>query len=87
MATITKPKKQFANGAERQYFVQQYQKKFKTELCKNWEMFGKCKFENNCSFAHGNHELNKKNHVPSMFKSRICTSYHFNRHCKYGSRC
>jgi hypothetical protein len=32
---------------------------FKTQLCKFWEKEGKCKFNKNCSYAHGDHELRK----------------------------
>ena len=29
---------------ERTLFVEDYKKKFKTEMCKNWEIRGACKF-------------------------------------------
>ena len=32
---------------------------YKTQLCKFWEKEGKCKFNKNCSYAHGDHELRK----------------------------
>lgn len=32
---------------------------YKTQLCKFWEQEGKCKFNKNCSYAHGNDELRK----------------------------
>ena len=34
-----------------------FQQKFKTEMCRNWELNGKCKFGTECTFAHGYHEL------------------------------
>ena len=30
-----------------------YVKKLKTELCKNWEQKGSCKYGDSCAFAHG----------------------------------
>lgn len=33
-----------------------FQQKFKTEICRNWEM-SKCPFGPECTFAHGDHEL------------------------------
>ena len=30
---------------------------FKTQLCKNWIREGQCRYENKCSYAHGEHEL------------------------------
>lgn len=32
---------------------------YKTQQCKFWEKEGKCKFNKNCSYAHGDHELRK----------------------------
>jgi len=32
---------------------------YKTQLCKFWEKEGKCKFNKNCSYAHGDYELRK----------------------------
>ena len=29
---------------DKRYFLYSYEKKKKTELCKNWDMFGYCKF-------------------------------------------
>lgn len=34
-----------------------FQQKFKTEMCRNWELNGKCKFGAECTFAHGVHQL------------------------------
>ena len=43
-----KPKrKQFRTSEERQQFVESYKKKIKTELCKNFELRGWCKFGDN----------------------------------------
>ena len=43
-----KPKKrQFKTEEERQRFVDNYKKKIKTELCKNYELRGWCKFGDN----------------------------------------
>lgn len=32
---------------------------YKTQLCKFWVQEGKCRFNKNCSYAHGDHELRK----------------------------
>lgn len=56
-------------------------------MCRNWEMFGKCKFQDKCSFAHGEHELHKKVHLPSNYKTKPCTQFHTTSYCPYGSRC
>ena len=61
--------------------------KRKTEMCRNWELTGKCKFQDQCSFAHGKHELVKKTHLPNNFKTKICTQFHTTAYCPYGNRC
>ena len=67
--------------------MRQYQMKFKTEMCRNWELFGVCKFMNNCSFAHGDHELKGKTHLPGNFKTKVCDQFHETGFCHFGSRC
>lgn len=56
-------------------------------MCKNWEVLGRCFYQNTCSFAHGEHELMKKEHLQSNFKSRPCVVFHRTAFCPYGSRC
>ncbi len=87
LATIKKPKKQFNSNQERDKFVKNYQMKFKTEMCRNWELTGKCKFQNSCSFAHGKEELMKKKHLPENYKTKLCVQFHTTSYCPYGNRC
>jgi butyrate response factor len=62
-------------------------KKYKTEMCKNFEIKGFCKWGNKCCFAHGEHELRAKNHLNDKYKSKICKHYHRHGFCPYGLRC
>lgn len=83
-----KPKtKVFKNPSERKAFVEQYKMKYKTEMCKNFELKGTCKFGDSCSFAHGKHELQEKKHLHEKFKTRPCKDFHQNGYCSYGKRC
>lgn len=84
---MKRPKRHFNSEQERDNFVKQYQMKYKTEMCRNWELFGKCKFQNSCSFAHGEHELHKKVHLPSNYKTKLCYQFHTSSYCPYGNRC
>jgi len=62
--------------------------KFKTEMCKNWQTKGFCNYEAKCKFAHGPHELNKKEFVhKTLYKSKPCISFHTKHFCPYGLRC
>jgi hypothetical protein len=60
---------------------------YKTEICKNFELYGKCEWMKNCCFAHGKHELREKSNFNSNYKTKICKNYHFKGFCLYGSRC
>ena len=46
-----------------------------------------CKYGDNCAFAHGEEELKKKVHVPSMYKTKLCAQYIETGFCCYGTRC
>jgi len=52
-ATRGGKKRQFNNAQERIQFRQTYEGKKKTELCRNWEMYGACRYGDTCSYAHG----------------------------------
>jgi len=83
-----KPKKKnFANTEERRLFVEDYKRKYKTEMCKNWELKGRCKFGNKCCFAHGRHELKAKVLTHAKYKTKPCKQYHQTGYCPYGQRC
>ena len=63
--------------------------KYKTELCKNWIETAKCRYEQFCSFAHGQHELTKAavNNYNVLFKSKNCRTFYQTKSCPYGQRC
>ena len=83
-----KPKsKVFKSTEDKKAFVQEYKMKFKTELCKNFELRGFCKFGDTCSFAHGKHELQQKKHLHEKYKTRLCKDFHETGYCSYGQRC
>ncbi|MCQ2816551.1 MAG: zinc finger CCCH domain-containing protein [archaeon] len=61
--------------------------KYKTELCKFFEMNGFCKFGDKCAYAHGKEELRSKVTKSSAYRSRKCTQFFEKGFCPYGSRC
>jgi len=71
-ATRGGKKKTFNNAEERIQFRQTYEMKKKTELCRNFEMYGTCRYGDTCSYAHGAHQLQKKTHLPSNFMTKLC---------------
>ena len=61
--------------------------KYKTEIWRNWENEGFCRFGDECIFAHGSQELNRKVTVASNYKTKICKQ--FTEHpfyCPYGEK-
>lgn len=69
--TNRKLRKNFTGKFEKDRFVESYKMKKKTELCKNWELNGTCKFGTDCAFAHGEHEIVAKNHLPENYKTKL----------------
>ena len=66
---------------------QSFKMKFKTEICKFWQLNGVCEFSDSCSFAHGAHELKKRTDQPRNYKTKQCKRYHKELYCPYGPRC
>ena len=63
------------------------EEKYKTEMCKNWIETGFCRYEQNCRFAHGQHELASVAKPEIKNKHKVCKSFHQVKHCMYGVRC
>ena len=57
------------------------------KLCKNYLIGQTCPLGAKCSFAHGEHELNAKQHVPANYKTVKCKHFHEEMFCQYGPRC
>mmetsp|Transcript_71295 Transcript_71295/g.82945 ORF Transcript_71295/g.82945 Transcript_71295/m.82945 type:complete len:210 (+) Transcript_71295:32-661(+) len=64
-----------------------YKMKQKTELCKTYSLGLVCPYGNNCSFAHGAHELKTKVMMPPKYKTTKCRDFHQTGFCKFGLRC
>lgn len=61
--------------------------KEKTEICKNWLATAHCKYGAKCAFAHGESQIQKKQHVAPRYKVTKCRSFHTDGFCMYGARC
>lgn len=59
---------------------------FKTEMCKSFEKFGFCKYNNKCQFAHEASELRDVNRHP-RYKTEVCKTFKKYGDCNYGTRC
>jgi len=94
----TKPPKKFSNKFEDDYFTnekkeeeekieKENQMKFRTELCKFFEINGRCKFGDACIFAHGKENLRENQCKKSGYKKRPCVNFFDKGFCMYGNRC
>ena len=63
-----------------------FKTKWKTEICRYWEMYGECKYGENCAFAHGDSEL-KQRKLTFNYKTKACKQFFELGYCTYGSRC
>lgn len=82
----SKEKVTLAEQCNRRKFHKQ-NSKYKTEMCKNFQMKGVCEFGSECCYAHGKDELKQKSFLKNNYKTRVCESYHTEGICKYGLRC
>ena len=63
-----------------------FKTKWKTEICRYWEMYGECKYGESCAFAHGDSELKQKK-LSFNYKTKPCKQFFESGYCSYGSRC
>lgn len=59
---------------------------YKTELCRQWEEKGTCRYGAKCQFAHGSHELRPVERH-RLYKTQICRTYFLTGSCPYARRC
>ena len=64
-----------------------FKKKYKTELCKYYEINGYCKFGEKCVYAHGKENLRLKVTNTSAYRTKKCNHFFENGYCPYGNRC
>lgn len=85
------PKKGERSEEQKEFFKKKINKTKKTEMCKNWELFGDCYYKDNCSFAHGELELRNKlivkNNENQKYKTKPCRSFLEKSYCSFGNRC
>ena len=60
--------------------------RYKTELCRQFNENGECKYGEKCQFAHGFNDLKDVNRHPK-YKTDFCKTFHSKGFCPYGPRC
>ena len=88
----TKPPQSKTSLAKRQSLPSSIQERvahgerYKTEMCKQYQLYKSCRYDNKCQYAHGEAELRSINRHPK-YKTEECRTYHSTGFCPYGSRC
>ena len=85
-AAILQPGIYYIIETEKKEEFNNFKTKWKTEICRYWEMYGECKFGENCAFAHGDSEL-KQRKLTFNYKTKPCKQFFELGYCSYGSRC
>lgn len=74
-----------ARNSKKYQTTTDFQAKYKTVLCKNWEA-GFCEFGDKCVFAHGQNELRDRSNFVN-YKSEKCKKFYGKGYCTYGPKC
>ena len=61
--------------------------KYKTELCKYYEINGYCKYGDKCAYAHGKENLRSKVTNNTDYRTKKCSKFFEQGYCPYGNRC
>ena len=61
--------------------------KYKTELCKYFEINGYCKYGDKCAYAHGKENLRSKVTNTTAYRTKKCAQFFEQGYCPYGNRC
>ena len=61
--------------------------KYKTELCKYYEINGYCKYGDSCAYAHGKENLRVKITNTTFYRTKKCVQFFQQGYCPYGNRC
>ena len=61
--------------------------KYKTELCKYYEINGYCKYGDKCAYAHGKENLRSKVTNTTAYRTKKCVQFFEQGYCPYGNRC
>ena len=64
-----------------------FKTKYKTELCKYYELYGYCKYGINCAYAHGKENLRSKITNSLAYRTKKCMQFFEKGYCPYGNRC
>ena len=61
--------------------------KYKTELCKYYEINGYCQYGDSCAYAHGVENLRSKVTNTTYYRTKKCVQFFEHGYCPYGNRC
>ncbi|MCQ2820815.1 MAG: zinc finger CCCH domain-containing protein [archaeon] len=86
-SSVVSPPIFFNSAQKKAETYNNFKTKYKTELCKYYEINGTCKFGANCAYAHGKENLRAKVTKASAYRTKKCIQFFEKGFCPYGSRC
>ncbi|EAS01338.1 zinc finger protein CTH1 (macronuclear) [Tetrahymena thermophila SB210] len=84
---LSQNQQESSSTTEPQNLIQK--ERYKTELCRNYQIHGTCNYGKKCQYAHGRHELQQKpeRKTNQYYKTRPCKEFFNTLTCPYGQRC
>jgi hypothetical protein len=82
-----KQKKQKTKNGKFKSTAADFKVKYKTELCKYFEINGYCKYGESCAYAHGIENLRSKVTNTTYYRTKKCVQFFEHGYCPYGNRC
>jgi hypothetical protein len=82
-----KQKKQKKKKGKFKSTAADFKVKYKTELCKYFEINGYCKYGESCAYAHGVENLRSKVTNTTYYRTKKCVQFFEHGYCPYGNRC
>ncbi len=82
-----KKKKKKKNSEPFKSTAKDFKIKYKTELCKYYEINGYCKYGDSCDYANGKENLRSKITNTTAYRTKNCVHFFQNGYCPYGNRC
>ncbi len=82
-----KQKKQKKKNGKFKSTAADFKVKYKTELCKYFEINGYCQYGESCAYAHGIENLRSKVTNTTYYRTKKCVQFFEHGYCPYGNRC
>uniref|UniRef100_A0A914HGJ6 C3H1-type domain-containing protein n=1 Tax=Globodera rostochiensis TaxID=31243 RepID=A0A914HGJ6_GLORO len=74
------------NQRSEEKHIHRFERSYRTELCREYQNSGTCRFGDECRFAHSIEQLRFRP-LPRNYKTKLCRNFEENGFCKHGAKC